>query len=101
MVLTGDMNAKITDPALKIMMANGLQSSNEIADVIDGKPTIDFIMVTDDCIKVSYARLCVEPIGPDRPSDHCPNYAEFTVFAPENGIHHDYSEKPMSAISEG
>ena len=95
MVLTGDMNAKIHDQALQIMMANGFKSSNDIADVNEGVPSIDFVMVTDDCIKVSFARLCVEPIGADRPSDHCPNYAEFTVFMPKDGIHHDYSKESM------
>ena len=93
MVLTGDMNAKIHDRALQIMMANGLKSSNDIADVNDGTPSIDFVMVTDDCIHVSYARLCGKFIGDSRPSDHSPNYSEFTVSTPKDGIHHDYSKE--------
>ena len=91
LVLTGDMNARIERPAMKRMMAAGLRSSNDLADVNEGDPSIDFIMVTDDCIRVSFARLCGEFIGDSMPSDHRPNYAEFTVFTPENGIQHDYS----------
>ena len=91
-VLTGDMNTYINSNELRYMMGMGLASANEIADVVDKLPEIDFIMVSEDCIDVSYARVCDETILGAVPSDHPATYAEYKVVIPEGGVDHDFRE---------
>lgn len=99
-VLTGDMNSSIVSNELKYMMTMGLSSANSVADVIDGLPEIDFIMVSGDCIDVSYARVCNETIQGVIPSDHPATYSKFKVTMPEGGIDHDFRE-PLPVFPDG
>ena len=92
MVLTGDMNTYINSNELRYMMGMGLASANDIADVTEKLPEIDFIMVSEDCFDVSYARVCDETILGAVPSDHPATYAEFKLEIPEGGIDHDFRE---------
>lgn len=99
-VLTGDMNSRINSGTIKSILSVGFTSANSIAQVVEGLPAIDFIMVTNDCINVSFARVCDETICGGVPSDHPATYAEFTVSMPEGGIDHDFSA-PLPSFPEG
>lgn len=99
-VLMGDMNCRMGSEPTKYMMALGLTSANNLAEFSDGMPEIDFIMVSEDCIDVSYARVCNESIQGEIPSDHPATYAEFTVNMPEGGIDHDFRE-PLPVFPNG
>ena len=91
-VLTGDMNCQYGSKEIQYMLRVGLSSANHIAQVVNGLPEIDYIMVTGDCIQVSYAQVCGETIQGALPSDHPATYAEYTVKIPESGIDHDFRE---------
>lgn len=101
LMLTGDMNAHYTSAVIQTMVKSGLVNSNQMVapDTLNTAPSIDWLMLTPDCISVSSVRICNETINGGLPSDHAPVYTEFTVKVPEGGVKHDF-EEPLPVFDE-
>lgn len=89
-LLTGDMNATVSSSPIKMLVRGGLTSTDTMCDGRNAAPTIDWLFVTADCVRVTYYRICNERVNGDYPSDHYPVLSRLELFRPEGGIHHDF-----------
>ena len=81
-VLTGDMNAKLNTEELNYFTNAKLATVFDYKDLTGVKSNanaIDWIYLTSDSIKMTYHTFDDSTYNGDRPSDHDPHYAEFSV----------------------
>ena len=96
-LLTGDLNASVSSSPIKMLTSGGLTSTDAMYEGRNATPTIDWLFVTADCVRVTYYRVCNERVNGDYPSDHYPVLSRLEFFTPEGGIHHDFDTVLPSA----
>ena len=96
-LLTGDMNATVNSSPIKMFVSGGLTSTDAMYEGRNATPTIDWLFVTADCVRVTYYRVCNERVNGDYPSDHYPVVSRLEFFKPEGGIHHEFDTVLPSA----
>ena len=89
-LLTGDMNAEVGSAPIRMLVNGGLTSTDTLYEGRNAAPTIDWLFVTADCVRVEYFRVCNEQIDGGYASDHSPVLSRLVFFTPEGGIHHDF-----------
>lgn len=96
LLLLGDFNAELTDPAIKILTDSGLRDSREIATHVSGgettfndfhvvpavAPPIDHILVGNNWSVSRYATIA-QNFGGRVPSDHFPIVADMVTKSPK------------------
>ena len=107
-VLTGDMNASLSDDAMVYIQQNGFATKPDFADLEHlplygrGYHVVDWIFVTKDCITLTYYTTDDNYFNGDYASDHCSYYAEFSIQNPTEGtIDHGWEDLEISLRPDG
>ncbi len=92
-ILTGDLNSSSGSTPIRSLKKTSFSSASDVAEKVDGLPGIDWIFITDDCIKPDTFYVLDDVIGDGSMiSDHSPVYSELRIEIPEGGIRHQWEE---------
>ncbi|MBE6633068.1 MAG: hypothetical protein E7620_01855 [Ruminococcaceae bacterium] len=114
-VMTGDMNSRITSAEMQLLMKHGFDSVTDFEELKDmtvigqGASVIDWILVTPTCMTLTYYTTDNSYYNGEYASDHFAYYAEFTVKYPAqgevnngwDGEINDYPDEWLNVIPDG